>query len=307
MTTDEALQLLAHLCAGSVASALRELGREIDVGTPEIVQQGSSPFADAPVPGIEASVELDDGLAGESILLLSEAAARLLVESAQAQAAETGAGEIPAEGAADDLEAVVGRIAVHVTTAVAATAGGILGQNVPIGHATTLRFATLDEVGSSSEKSPHAFLIPFSVDGEPGRLVQSVQNAFLIKAAPGLDEIAELSEAAASSGDGIPDEALRDIKVRVWAELGRARLPLAQAVSIPSGAVVQLDRAADDPIELFVNGRLFAHGRLAVREGEWAIEIEELVSGQRAESAVVVDTQDSDPQPARAAADNSPR
>jgi flagellar motor switch protein FliN/FliY len=307
LTTDEALQLLSHLCAGSVAGALRELHGEVEVGAPEVVQQGSSPFAEAPVPGIEANVELDDGLAGESILLLSEPAARLLADSAQARAGGAEAEEAPAELAADELEAVVGRIAVHVTSAVAATAGGILGHNVPIGDATTLRFATPAETGGSSEKSPHAFVIPFTVGGKPGRLVQCVQNAFLIRAAPGLDEIAELSEAAASSGEGIPDEALRDIKVRVWAELGRARLPLAQAVSIPSGAVVALDRAADDPIELFVNGRLFAHGRLTVLDGEWAIEIEELVSGSRAELAVVVDAPDPDPQPARAAADNSPR
>ena len=309
MTTEEALQLLAHLCASSVAGSLRELGREIEVGGPEIVQQGASPFAEAPVPGVEANVELDEGLAGESILLLSRGAAERFALS----------GEGETEPAAEeDMDAVVGRVAVHVATAVAATAGGILGQNVPIGEATTLAYAGVQDAGGSSEKSPHAFVIPFTVDGEPGRFVLCVQNAFLIKAAPGLDEIAELSEAAATTGDGIPDDALRDIKVRVWAELGRARLPLAQAVAIPSGAVVQLDRAADDPIELFVNGRLFAQGRLVIREDEWAVEIEQLVHDpQRAELAVVVETNggaidvvdvvDSDPQGAVVAADNSPR
>jgi flagellar motor switch protein FliN/FliY len=307
VTTDEALQLFSHLCAGSVASALRELGREIDVEAPEVVQPGASPFAAAPVPGVEANIELDDGLAGESILLLSEAAARLFADP-----------ERPDE----DLEATIARVALHVTTAVAATAGGILGQNVPIGEATTMRFAEIEEAGGSSEKSPHAFVIRFSVEGQQGRFVQTVQNAFLIKAAPGLDEIAELSEAAAATGDGVPDDALRDIKVRVWAELGRARLPLAQAVTIPGGAVVQLDRAAEDPVELFVNGRLFALGHLVVREGEWAVEIEELVNGPRAELAVVVETAgasgaptevlegevvDPDPQSAPAAADDSLR
>jgi flagellar motor switch protein FliN/FliY len=299
VTTDEALQLFAHLCASSVAGALRELGAEIEIDPPEIMQQGASPFVDAPVPGVEANVLLDEGLAGESILLLAEAAAEKFSWPAE--------GEEP-----PGSEEAARRVAVHVTTAVAATAGGVLGQNIPIGEATTLRYATAEEAGGSSEKPPHAFVIPFAVDGEPGRFVQSVQNAFLVKAAPGLDELAELSESAASIGDGVPDEALRDIKVRVWAELGRARLPLSQAVAIPSGAVVQLDRAADDPIELFVNGRLFAHGRLVVREDEWAVEIAELVStDERAELAVVVDTSggplDEDPQPAVAAVDNSPR
>ena len=301
MTADEALQLLARLCAGSVGSALRELDGEIEVGGPVVLEQGASPFADAPAPGISASVVLGDGPAGESILLASEAVARRLAAAA--------AGSDPVHE--EDLDALVGRVAVHVATAVATTAGGILGQVMTVGEPSTLRFAAPEEAGGSSEKSPHVFVVPFAVGGEPGRFVQCVQNAFLIKAAPGLDEIAELSEAAASTGDAVPDEALHDVKVRVWAELGRASLPLAQAVSIPSGAVVQLDRSADDPVELFVNGRLFAHGRLVVREEEWAVEIEELVDGMRAELAAVVDTGgetlDREPQPAPAAADNPAR
>lgn len=306
MTVDEALQLFSHLCAGSVAGALRALGLDVQFDTPEIVQPGVSPFADAPAPGIEASVELDEGLAGESILLLSEAAAERFAAAEEEGGAPAG-----------DLDAVVGRVAVQAATAVASAAGRILEQAVPVGKPTTLRYDDVEAAGTSSETSPHAFAIALTVDGEPGRFVHRVQNALLIKAVPGLDTIAELGEAAATSGAGVPDDALRDVKVRVWAELGRARLPLAQAVSIPSGAVVQLDRSADDPVEVFVNGRLFAHGCLVVREDEWAVEIEELVGARhRGEFAFVVDESqaaaavaaaNSAPQPADGAADNSPR
>jgi hypothetical protein len=40
--------------------------------------------------------------------------------------------------------------------------------------------------------------------------------------------------------------ALHDIDVRVWAELGRTRMPTGQVVGLPGGAIVELDREAED-------------------------------------------------------------
>ena len=76
--------------------------------------------------------------------------------------------------------------------------------------------------------------------------------------------------AAAPSLAGIP--------VRVWAELGRARMPSAQVVGLPAGAVVELDKQADDAIDLYVNGSHFATGRLVVVDGtDWAVRIEHVL------------------------------
>ncbi len=57
---------------------------------------------------------------------------------------------------------------------------------------------------------------------------------------------------------------LRSIFVRVWAELGRTHIPLRGAVELAPGAVVELDQAAEAPVELFVNGLCFANGTLVV-------------------------------------------
>jgi flagellar motor switch protein FliN/FliY len=76
------------------------------------------------------------------------------------------------------------------------------------------------------------------------------------------------------------DDALRDIRVRVWAELGRTRVSLGAAPQLPPGAVLELDRKADDPVDLYVNGLRFGSGRLVLTdEGEWALRLEE-VAGQ---------------------------
>ena len=72
---------------------------------------------------------------------------------------------------------------------------------------------------------------------------------------------------------------LAGIPVRVWAELGRAQMPSAQVVGLPSGAVVELNRSAEEPIDLYVNGRRFATGRLMVVDGtDWAVRIETVLS-----------------------------
>jgi len=55
-------------------------------------------------------------------------------------------------------------------------------------------------------------------------------------------------------------------------------MPVGKLLGTPAGAVVDLDRQADEPVDLFVNGMRFASGRLVVSEGgEWAVEIDGLV------------------------------
>jgi len=69
-------------------------------------------------------------------------------------------------------------------------------------------------------------------------------------------------------------EALLDVGVRVWAEIGRARMPLGEAVALSEGAVVDLDRAPEEPVDLYVNGFRYGTGRLVLVEGEWAVRLE---------------------------------
>jgi len=86
----------------------------------------------------------------------------------------------------------------------------------------------------------------------------------------------------------IPDPAedlaehLLDVEVRFWAELGRADLPLAEAVALGSGAIVDLDREPSEPVDVYVNGMRFGTARLLVVDGEWAIRLEEIVASSDA-------------------------
>ena len=94
-------------------------------------------------------------------------------------------------------------------------------------------------------------------------------------------------DSPATVPDGGGGDVLRGVSLRVWAELGRATLPVGRAVGLASGSIVELDRAVDDPVDLFVNGRRFASGRLMLADdGEWAVQIDEISSEAPEASAV---------------------
>ena len=75
-------------------------------------------------------------------------------------------------------------------------------------------------------------------------------------------------------------EALLDVRMRLAVELGRVRMPLARAVALLEGELVDLDRHADEPVEVYVNGLHFGTGRLHVVEGEWALKLEHVDAEQ---------------------------
>jgi flagellar motor switch protein FliN/FliY len=75
--------------------------------------------------------------------------------------------------------------------------------------------------------------------------------------------------------------ALRSVNVRVWAELGRTRMPTGDLVALPSGAIVELDRDADDAVDLYVDGQHYATGRLVVTDDDsWGVRIERILAAR---------------------------
>lgn len=67
------------------------------------------------------------------------------------------------------------------------------------------------------------------------------------------------------------------IPVRVSVELGRSHYPLAEAVAMQPGQIVTLDRSAQAPADIYVDGMLYARGHLSSVEGRWAVKLEEIL------------------------------
>ena len=68
----------------------------------------------------------------------------------------------------------------------------------------------------------------------------------------------------------------KDVRVDVWAELGRVQLPIGELLQIGEGSVIDLDRAVGDPVDLVSQGVLLARGEIVVVEDKFAIRIKEI-------------------------------
>ena len=80
--------------------------------------------------------------------------------------------------------------------------------------------------------------------------------------------------APAQDATALAPDALLDVTVRFWAELGRAHMPLGDAVALSEGAIVDLDREPEEPVDVYVNGFHYGTGRLVLVDGEWAIRLD---------------------------------
>lgn len=84
-------------------------------------------------------------------------------------------------------------------------------------------------------------------------------------------------------GNGLHEAAnhyrfLADIPVRLSVEVGSASLRLAEIMELAEGSVVELDRQANDLLDINVNGTLVARGEVVTIDGRFGIRVAEVVS-----------------------------
>jgi flagellar motor switch protein FliN/FliY len=75
---------------------------------------------------------------------------------------------------------------------------------------------------------------------------------------------------------------LMDVSMRVTVELGRTRMQLAQILELQHGSVIELDRLAGDPVDVFVNDCMVARGEVVVVDDKFGVRITEMVSSKSA-------------------------
>jgi len=69
-----------------------------------------------------------------------------------------------------------------------------------------------------------------------------------------------------------------DVPVNLTVELGSCLMPMRDVLQLNVGSVVQLDKVADEPVQLSVNRKLVARGEVVVVENRFGIKITELVT-----------------------------
>ena len=93
----------------------------------------------------------------------------------------------------------------------------------------------------------------------------------------------ELDGPVVGDGDAPIDPAhavdlLGDVDLDVKIELGRCRMLVGDVLRLSPGSVVELDKLAGDPVDVYVNERLVARGEVLVVNDNFCVRVNEVLS-----------------------------
>lgn len=108
-------------------------------------------------------------------------------------------------------------------------------------------------------------------------------------ARPAPEELKELldqhddSQQASSFRDRTPEtdrglEFLYDVPLEVSVEVGRSKILLKDLLRMGEGYVIELDKMAGEPLDLYVNSRLIARGEAVMVGEKFGIRLTDVVS-----------------------------
>ena len=84
---------------------------------------------------------------------------------------------------------------------------------------------------------------------------------------------------AESKSDINMDVILPDVPVTLSMEVGRTRIPIRNLLQLNQGSVVELERVAGEPLDVFVNGTLDRrHGEVVVVNEKFGIRLTDVIS-----------------------------
>jgi len=100
---------------------------------------------------------------------------------------------------------------------------------------------------------------------------------------PGAGFRAAAFQQVSGSDEGVGDahpsiDVILDVPVTLSLEVGRARMSVGKLLRLSQGSVVELDRAAGEPLDVLVNGALVAHGEIVVINDKFGIRLTDVVS-----------------------------
>ncbi len=144
-----------------------------------------------------------------------------------------------------------------------------------------------NETDHQAEADPQPDAAEAAMDGAQESLEQVKQ--VVDESTVGLDTAESPSEAT-DDGRPVGDsgiELLGDVDLHVMIELGRASMLVEDVLKLNQGSVVELDKLAGDPVDVYVNQRLIARGEVLVLNDTFCIRISEIVADleEQAETA----------------------
>ena len=86
----------------------------------------------------------------------------------------------------------------------------------------------------------------------------------------------EQDEAEGGTPNGL--EFILDISLTVSARLGSSKMMIRDLLQLGHGSIVELDKLAGEPLEIFVNDKMIARGEVVVVNEKFGVRLTEVVS-----------------------------
>jgi len=89
-----------------------------------------------------------------------------------------------------------------------------------------------------------------------------------------------VARGGATANAAVPNgsDVILDIGVELSLEVGRTTMNIRRLLQLNVGTVIELDRPAGDPLNVFVNGRLVAHGEVVMVNEHYGVRFTEAVA-----------------------------
>lgn len=101
-----------------------------------------------------------------------------------------------------------------------------------------------------------------------------------------LEQVAEAAgqvaaaASAAQSGSSNMDVIL-DVNLHVIVEVGKARMTVQDLLQLGQGSVIELEKLAGEPLDIFVNGKYVARGEAVIVNEKFGVRVTEIISQEQ--------------------------
>jgi len=75
-------------------------------------------------------------------------------------------------------------------------------------------------------------------------------------------------------------EMLMDVQIPVLVELGRTELLMKDVLSLNTGAIIELDSLAGEPVKMTIRGKIIAYGEVVVVDENFGVKITKIADPQ---------------------------
>lgn len=286
---------IGNICMGSAATALSTmLSQPVNITTPKVTISSMNELKGTfHTPNIALQIEYISGITGKNLLVMKMRDAAVI---ANIMMGGTGAAEDTVK--ITELEQSAVSEAMNQMIGSSATAmAAMFSKEINISPPLTMIWDNNDDtlIGDRNDLVVTSFKLKIGniVDSEIMQIlpVDTAKKIVEIMTSKSNKETKEQTikvEKAeflplTETKTGAPNrniDLIMDVPLEITVVLGRTRKNIKEVLSFSSGSLIQLDKLAEEPVEILVNGKKIAYGEVVVVDESFGVRITNIVSGK---------------------------